>query len=213
MWVVCDLTFWIFLLLTLQKRFSAVLKLPWGYQSNTRPLSVKRSEHYLLKPPSQSVSIFLEFLLYADTLTYDGELGYCIFDHRSCTTSKGTPNLTSIWDNNSWVFSLSCSYLLSCWSTVVPLPGWPGWWLFLGWGFWFVWFVITIIPAFALCLRLYMEYMNFLLAFLTHIAAEFQALTDHFCFIGPLPALTLTIILLFPIQSLHGTSYWFYTCI
>ena len=51
------------------------------------------------------------------------------------------------------------------------------------------------------------DYLNFLLAFWTHIMAELQALTGHFCFIDPSPAITIIIILLFPIQSLHGTPY------
>jgi len=36
-----------------------------------------------------------------------------------------------------------------------------------------------------------MDCLNFLLAFLTHITAEVQVLTNHFCFIDHLPLLLL----------------------
>ena len=77
-------------------------------------------------------------------------------------------------------------------------------------------FQLFNIPTLSEC-RLYLDlctmfkvvhdYLNFLLAFWTHIMAELQALTGHFCFIDPSPALTIIIIPLFPIQSLHGTPY------
>ena len=54
-----------------------------------------------------------------------------------------------------------------------------------------------------------MEYLNFLLAFLTQNLAELQALvlTDNYCFVDPSPMLTIIRVLLFPTQSLHETPY------